>query len=200
LNSDIFGRSNVKFNIAMLGHSGHGKTTLTAAITKVLSKSNPRVQFRPVDSIVNAPGISGSVTHVEYEANDREYDLADCPSRGSCIADMMIAPGQLDGAIVVVAATDGPMPQTRDHLQLARRSNVPHIVVFMNKCDVVEDSELLDMIELEVRDLVTKCQFPGDEIPVIRGSALNALQGGANWEKPITDLMDALDASLAQPS
>src|SRR5216683_2051404 len=162
-----FERNKPHVNIGTIGHIDHGKTTLTAAITKVLSKHNPKVQFRAFDSIDNAPeererGITIAVSHVEYETPNRHY-------------------AQMDGAILVVAATDGPMPQTREHILLARQVGLPAIVVFLNKCDMVEDAELLDLVELEVRELLKTYQFPGDDIPVIRGSALGALEDDPEW-------------------
>ena len=192
---DLIDRTKPHMNVGTVGHSGHGKTTLTAAITKVLAKGNPRIQFRSVDSIVKAANSTGSITHVQYETGAREYDHADCPSRGDCMATMMAGPTQMDGAILVVAGNDGPMPQTRDHLQLVSRMSVPRLVVYLNKCDMLDDPELLSLVELEIRDLITKCGLPGDQVPVVYGSALKALQGDANWEKSITDLMGALDAS-----
>src|SRR5207342_2998355 len=173
----------------------HGKTTLTAAITKVLSKHNPKVQFRAFDTIDNAPeererGITIAVSHVEYETPNRHYAHMDCPGHADYIKNMITGAAQMDGAILVVAATDGPMPQTREHILLARQVGVPYIVVFLNKCDMVDDPELLDLVELEVRELLKTYKFPGDDVPVIRGSALKALEGDGKDEaaKPIQDI------------
>ena len=199
-----FERSKPHLNIGTIGHIDHGKTTLTAAITKVLSKNNPKVQFRAFDSIDNAPeererGITIAVSHVEYETPNRHYAHIDCPGHADYIKNMITGAAQMDGAILVVAATDGPMPQTREHVLLARQVNVPSIVVYLNKCDAVEDPELLELVELEVRELLSKYNFPGDEIPVIRGSALKALEGDAKWEKSIHELMDAVDSYIPLP-
>jgi elongation factor Tu len=199
-----FDRSKPHMNVGTIGHIDHGKTTLTAAITKVLAKGNPKVKFRAFDSIDNAPeekarGITIAIAHVEYETKNRHYAHVDCPGHADYIKNMITGAAQMDGAILVVAATDGPMPQTREHVLLARQVNVPHIVVYMNKCDAVEDPELLDLVELEVRELLSKYQFPGDKIPVIRGSALKALEGDAKWEKSIHELMDAVDSYIPMP-
>ena len=187
-----FDRSKPHMNVGTIGHIDHGKTTLTAAITKVLSKDNPKVKFRAFDSIDNAPeekarGITIAIAHV------------DCPGHADYIKNMITGAAQMDGAILVVAATDGPMPQTREHVLLARQVNVPYIVVYLNKCDAVEDPELLELVEVEVRDLLNKYQFPGDKIPVIRGSALKALEGDAQWEKSIHELMNAVDTYIPMP-
>src|SRR5438094_4702563 len=199
-----FERSKPHVNIGMIGHIDHGKTTLTAAITKVLSKHNPKVQFRAFDTIDNAPeererGITMAVSHVEYETANRHYAHMDCPGHADYIKNMITGAAQMDGAILVVAATDGPMPQTREHILLARQVGVPAIVVFLNKCDMVEDAELLELVELEVRELLKSYQFPGDKIPVIKGSALQALNGDAKWEKTIDELMDAVDKNVPLP-
>ncbi len=191
-------------NIGTIGHIDHGKTTLTAAITKVLARANPKVKFRPFDSIDNAPeekarGITIAIAHVEYETKNRHYAHVDCPGHADYIKNMITGAAQMDGAVLVVAATDGPMPQTREHVLLARQVNVPYIVVYMNKCDAVDDPELLDLVEMEVRELLTKYQFPGDKIPVMRGSALKALEGDANWEKSIFELMEAVDSYIPMP-
>jgi elongation factor Tu len=191
-------------NIGTIGHIDHGKTMLTSAITKVLAKGNPKVKFRPFDSIDNAPeekarGITIAIAHVEYETKNRHYAHVDCPGHADYIKNMITGAAQMDGAILVVAATDGPMPQTREHVLLARQVNVPYIVVYMNKCDAVDDPELLDLVEVEVRELLTKYQFPGDKIPVIRGSALKAGEGDAKWEKSIYELMDAVDSYIPIP-
>jgi elongation factor Tu len=199
-----FDRSKPHMNIGTIGHIDHGKTTLTAAITKVLAKENPKVKFRAFDSIDNAPeekarGITIAIAHVEYETKKRHYAHVDCPGHADYIKNMITGAAQMDGAILVVAATDGPMPQTREHVLLARQVNVPYIVVFMNKCDAVEDPELLELVEVEVRDLLNKYNFPGDKIPVVRGSALKALEGDPKWEKSIHDLMDAVDSYIPMP-
>jgi elongation factor Tu len=191
-------------NIGTIGHIDHGKTTLTAAITKVLGKTNPKVAFRSFDSIDNAPeererGITIAVAHVEYETPNRHYAHIDCPGHADYIKNMITGAAQMDGAILVVAATDGPMPQTREHILLARQVGVPYIVVFLNKCDMVEDPELLELVELEVRELLKSYKFPGDEVPVVRGSALKALEGDEKWEKTILNLMEAVDKSVPLP-
>ena len=179
-----FDRSKPHVNIGTIGHIDHGKTTLTAAITKVLGKNNPKVKFRSFDSIDNAPeekarGITIAVAHIEYETTNRHYAHVDCPGHADYIKNMITGAAQMDGAILVVAATDGPMPQTREHVLLARQVGVPYIVVAMNKVDMVDDPELLDLVELEVRELLTNYQFPGDDLPVVRVSALGALNGEA---------------------
>jgi elongation factor Tu len=199
-----FDRSKPHMNIGTIGHIDHGKTTLTAAITKVLSKHNPKIKFRPFDSIDNAPeekarGITIAIAHVEYETANRHYAHVDCPGHADYIKNMITGAAQMDGAILVVAATDGPMPQTREHVLLARQVNVPYIVVFMNKCDAVEDPELLELVEVEVRDLLNKYGFPGDKVPVVRGSALKALEGDPKWEKSIDELMEAVDTYIPLP-
>jgi elongation factor Tu len=191
-------------NVGTIGHIDHGKTTLTAAITKVLSERNPKVSYRSFDSIDNAPeekarGITIATAHVEYETPRRHYAHVDCPGHADYIKNMITGAAQMDGAILVVAATDGPMPQTREHILLARQVDVPCIVVFMNKCDAVDDPELLDLVELEVRELLSKYQFPGDEVPVIRGSALKALEGDAAWVGCIDELMTAVDEYVPTP-
>ncbi len=199
-----FDRAKPHLNVGTIGHIDHGKTTLTSAITKVLAKSNPKIEVREFDSIDNAPeekarGITIAVAHVEYETSKRHYAHIDCPGHADYIKNMITGAAQMDGAILVVAATDGPMPQTREHVLLARQVNVPSVVVFLNKCDMVDDTELLDLVELEVRDLLKSYQFPGDEIPVIRGSALKAMEGDAQWEKGIEELMAAVDSYIPQP-
>ena len=199
-----FERSKPHVNIGTIGHIDHGKTTLTAAITKVLAKTNPKVQFRAFYSIDNAPeererGITIAVAHVEYETVNRHYAHIDCPGHADYIKNMITGAAQMDGAILVVAATDGPMPQTREHILLARQVGVPYIVVFLNKCDMVEDPELLELVELEVRELLKTYQFPGDAVPVIRGSALGALNGEEKWEKTILELMEAVDKNVPLP-
>ena len=179
-----FDRSKPHVNVGTIGHIDHGKTTLTAAITKVLSKHNPKIKFRSFDSIDNAPeererGITIATAHVEYETPNRHYAHVDCPGHADYIKNMITGAAQMDGAILVVAATDGPMPQTKEHVLLARQVGVPYIVVFLNKCDAVEDAELIDLVEMEVRELLKRYKFPGDDVPVIRGSALGALNGEA---------------------
>ncbi len=200
-----FDRTKPHVNVGTIGHIDHGKTTLTAAITKVLGKNNPKVKFRSFDSIDNAPeekarGITIATAHVEYETKARHYAHVDCPGHADYIKNMITGAAQMDGAILVVAATDGPMPQTREHVLLARQVGVPCIVVFLNKCDAVDDPELLDLVELEVRELLKGYQFPGDDVPVIRGSALGALNGEAKWEKAIDELMDAVDKYVPLPA
>jgi len=199
-----FDRTKPHVNVGTIGHIDHGKTTLTAAITKVLGKKDPKVQFRSFDSIDNAPeererGITIAVAHVEYQTPNRHYAHVDCPGHADYIKNMITGAAQMDGAILVVAATDGPMPQTREHILLARQVGVPYIVVFMNKVDAVDDPELLDLVELEVRELLKTYQFPGDELPVIRGSALGALNGEEKWEKTVWELMEAVDRYIPLP-
>jgi elongation factor Tu len=204
MGKEKFDRSKPHVNVGTIGHIDHGKTTLTAAITKVLQKHNPKNQFRSFDSIDNAPeererGITIATAHVEYETKNRHYAHVDCPGHADYIKNMITGAAQMDGAILVVAATDGPMPQTKEHVLLARQVGVPCIVVFLNKCDAVEDEELTDLVEMEVRELLSKYQFPGDDAPVIRGSALGALNGEAKWEAQIDALMDAVDAYVPLP-
>ena len=199
-----FDRSKPHVNVGTIGHVDHGKTTLTAAITKVLAKNNPKITVRAFDSIDNAPeekarGITIATAHVEYETKNRHYAHVDCPGHADYVKNMITGAAQMDGAILVVAATDGPMPQTREHILLARQVGVPAMVVFMNKVDAVDDPELLDLVELEVRELLSSYDFPGDDIPVIRGSALGALNGEAKWEETVVQLMDAVDSYIPQP-
>src|SRR5438128_5329000 len=201
-----FDRSKPHVNIGTIGHVDHGKTTLTAAITRVLGKKNPKVQFIAFDQIDKAPeerarGITIATAHVEYETPKRHYAHVDCPGHADYIKNMITGAAQMDGAILVVAATDGPMPQTREHILLARQVGVPAIVVYMNKVDAVEDKELLDLVELEVRELLAKYEFPGDEIPIIRGSALKALEGyaGELAAGSVQKLMDAVDNYIPEP-
>jgi elongation factor Tu len=199
-----FDRSKPHVNVGTIGHIDHGKTTLTAAITKVLAKHNPRIQFRSFDSIDNAPeekarGITIATAHVEYETANRHYAHVDCPGHADYIKNMITGAAQMDGAILVVAATDGPMPQTREHILLARQVGVPAMVVFMNKVDAVDDPELLDLVELEVRELLSSYGFPGDDIPIIRGSALQALNGEGDGERGVDELMAAVDSYIPQP-
>ncbi len=204
MGKEKFDRSKPHVNIGTIGHIDHGKTTLTAAITKVLSKHNPKNTFRSFDTIDNAPeererGITIATSHVEYETPNRHYAHVDCPGHADYIKNMITGAAQMDGAILVVAATDGPMPQTKEHVLLARQVGVPYIVVFLNKCDAVEDEELIELVEMEVRELLSKYDYPGDDTPIIRGSALGALNGEAKWEAKIDELMDAVDKYVPQP-
>ena len=199
-----FDRSKPHVNVGTIGHIDHGKTTLTAAITKTLAKHNPKVKFRSFDSIDNAPeekarGITIAVAHVEYETANRHYAHVDCPGHADYIKNMITGAAQMDGAILVVAATDGPMPQTREHILLARQVGVPYIVVALNKVDAVDDPELLELVELEVRELLTSYGFPGNDLPVVKVSALGALNGEEKWEKTVDELMDAVDKYIPQP-
>src|SRR3979490_367525 len=201
-----FDRSKPHVNIGTIGHIDHGKTTLTAAITKVLAKHNPKNKLRSFDSIDNAPerkarGIPIAVAHVEYETANRHYAHVDCPGHADYIKNMITGAAQMDGAILVVAATDGPMPQTREHILLARQVGVPYIVVFLNKCDMVEDAELLELVELEVRELLKSYKFPGDDVPVIRGSGTKAVEGAGKDDsaEPLLELMAAVDSYIPQP-
>ena len=199
-----FDRSKPHVNVGTIGHIDHGKTTLTAAITKVLQKHDSSVSFRSFDSIDNAPeekarGITIAVAHVEYQTSNRHYAHVDCPGHADYIKNMITGAAQMDGAILVVAATDGPMPQTREHILLARQVGVPYLVVFLNKCDAVDDPELLELVELEVRELLSKYDFPGDDIPVIQGSALHALDGQEGAETDIEKLMQAVDEYIPTP-
>jgi elongation factor Tu len=205
MGKEKFDRSKPHVNVGTIGHIDHGKTTLTAAITKVLGKNNPKNVFRSFDSIDNAPeererGITIATAHVEYETAARHYAHVDCPGHADYIKNMITGAAQMDGAILVVAATDGPMPQTKEHVLLARQVGVPYIVVFLNKCDAVDDEELIDLVEMEVRELLTKYQYPGDDVPVIRGSALGALNGEAKWEAKIDELMEAVDTYIPTPN
>jgi len=200
-----FVRTKPHVNIGTIGHVDHGKTTLTSAITLYLAKKG-WAQARAFDSIDNAPeekerGVTINAAHVEYETANRHYAHVDCPGHADYIKNMVTGAAQMDGTILVVGADDGPMPQTREHVLLARQVNVPYIVVFMNKCDAVDDPELLDLVELEIRELLTKYEFPGDKTPIIRGSALNAMNNPDNPEytKPIQDLLDAVDSYIPTP-
>jgi elongation factor Tu len=208
-----FERTKPHVNIGTIGHVDHGKTTLTAAITRVLSKNN-LAEYQPYDRIDSAPeerarGVTINIYHAEYQTENRHYAHVDCPGHADYIKNMITGAAQMDGAILVVAATDGPMPQTREHILLARQVNVPAIVVFMNKVDMVDDEELLDLVELEVRELLSKYGFPGDEVPVIRGSALQVVEapesedwtrGTSNrWIKAIWELLDAVDSYIPLP-
>src|ERR1700704_2568154 len=199
-----FDRTKPHINVGTIGHIDHGKTTLTAAITKTLAKHNPKVKFRSFDSIDNAPeekarGITIAAAHVEYETAHRHYAHVDCPGHADYIKNMITGAAQMDGAILVVAATDGPMPQTREHILLARQVGVPYIVVFMNKVDLVDDPELLDLVEMEIRDLLTFYGFDGANTPIIQGSATGALAGDEKWVKGVEELMDAVDNFIPLP-
>jgi elongation factor Tu len=205
MSKEKFDRSKPHVNIGTIGHVDHGKTTLTAAITKVLGKNNPKVQFVAFDQIDKAPeekarGITIATAHVEYETKNRHYAHVDCPGHADYVKNMITGAAQMDGAILVVAATDGPMPQTREHILLARQVGVPAMVVFMNKADAVDDPELLELVELEVRELLSAYEFPGDDIPVIKGSALKALEGDPEWEKTVEELMEAVDSYIPTPA
>ena len=199
-----FDRSKPHVNIGTIGHIDHGKTTLTAAITSVLAKHDPKNAVRSFDSIDNAPeererGITIATAHVEYTTGNRHYAHVDCPGHADYIKNMITGAAQMDGAILVVAATDGPMPQTREHILLARQVGVPSLVVFLNKVDMVDDEELLDLVELEVRELLSLYEFPGDDLPVVRGSALQALEGAEAAAKSIDELMAAVDDYVPLP-
>ncbi|MBQ0154688.1 MAG: elongation factor Tu [Bacteroidales bacterium] len=199
-----FDRSKPHVNIGTIGHVDHGKTTLTAAITTVLAKKGLS-ELRSFDSIDNAPeekerGITINTSHVEYQTATRHYAHVDCPGHADYVKNMVTGAAQMDGAIIVVAATDGPMPQTREHILLARQVNVPRLVVFMNKCDMVDDAEMLDLVEMEMRELLSFYEFDGDNTPVIRGSALGALNGVAEWEDKVMELMDAVDSWIQLPT
>jgi len=204
MSKEKFDRSKPHVNIGTIGHIDHGKTTLTAAITMVMSKSDPKNVVRSFDSIDNAPeekerGITIATSHVEYSTKNRHYAHVDCPGHADYIKNMITGAAQMDGAILVVSAADGPMPQTREHILLARQVGVPFIVVFMNKIDMVDDPELLDLVELEVRELLSFYEFPGDDIPVVRGSALKAIEGDPEAEGWINNLMTAVDEYVPLP-
>src|SRR5207249_905636 len=199
-----FERTKPHLNIGTIGHIDHGKTTLTAAITKVLHEQNSKNHFTAFDQIDKAPeekarGITISIAHVEYETENRHYAHVDCPGHADYIKNMITGAAQMDGAILVVAATDGPMPQTREHVLLARQVGVPYIVVALNKADMVDDEEILELVELEVRELLSQYEFPGDDVPVIRVSALKALEGDPTWSEKLLELMDAVDNAIPQP-
>ena len=201
-----FERTKPHVNIGTIGHVDHGKTTLTAAITKVLSETEGcKADFTAFENIDKAPeererGITISVAHVEYETANRHYAHVDCPGHADYVKNMISGAAQMDGAILVIAATDGPMAQTREHILLARQVGVPYIVVFLNKCDMVDDDELIDLVEMETRELLSEYDFPGDDIPVIRGSALGALEGDAKWMDAIRELMNAVDEYIPTPA
>jgi elongation factor Tu len=199
-----FERTKPHLNVGTMGHIDHGKTTLTAAITKVLAEANPSVQVMAFEEIDKAPeekqrGITINISHVEYETPNRHYAHVDMPGHADYIKNMITGAAQIDGAILVVAATDGPMPQTREHVLLARQVGVPSIVVALNKVDMVDDEELLELVELEVRELLSEYEFPGDDIPVVRVSALKALEGDPEWTPKILELMDAVDSYVPEP-
>jgi elongation factor Tu len=205
MSKEKFDRSKPHVNIGTIGHVDHGKTTLTAAITKVLAKGNPKVHFIAFDQIDKAPeekarGITIATAHVEYETKNRHYAHVDCPGHADYVKNMITGAAQMDGAILVVAATDGPMPQTREHILLARQVGVPAMVVALNKVDAVDDAELLELVELEVRELLSAYEFPGDDIPEVKVSALKALEGDEAWEKHILELMDAVDSYIPTPA
>ena len=199
-----FERTKPHVNVGTIGHVDHGKTTLTAAITQILAKENSAIEVRTFDSIDNAPeererGITIATAHVEYETENRHYAHVDCPGHADYVKNMITGAAQMDGAILVVSAADGPMPQTREHILLARQVGVPYIVVFLNKVDMVDDPELLDLVELEVRELLSKYEFPGDDIPIVRGSALKALEGDEEEEKRVLELLAAVDEYIPVP-
>ncbi|ASX28233.1 translation elongation factor Tu [Rickettsia sp. MEAM1 (Bemisia tabaci)] len=200
-----FERTKPHVNIGTIGHVDHGKTSLTAAITMVLGKDNKDIKVKKYDEIDAAPeekerGITISTAHVEYETKTRHYAHVDCPGHADYVKNMITGAAQMDGAILVVSAADGPMPQTREHILLAKQVGVPKMVVFLNKVDMVDDPDLLELVEMEVRELLSKYDFPGDEIPIIRGSALQALEGKPEGEKAIHELMDAVDSYIPQPT
>jgi elongation factor Tu len=199
-----FDRSKPHVNIGTIGHVDHGKTTLTAAITTVLAKVGG-AEAKGYDQIDAAPeererGITISTAHVEYETATRHYAHVDCPGHADYVKNMITGAAQMDGGIIVVSATDGPMPQTREHILLSRQVGVPHLVVFMNKCDMVDDEELLELVEMEIRDLLSEYEFPGDDVPVIKGSALKALEGDPAWEEKVVELMAAVDEYIPTPA
>src|ERR687898_187769 len=199
-----FERTKPHLNIGTIGHIDHGKTTLTAAITKVLHDQDPSTTYTSFDEIDKAPeererGITISIAHVEYETEKRHYAHVDMPGHADYIKNMITGAAQVDGAILVVAATDGPMPQTREHVLLARQVGVPSIIVALNKADMVDDEELLDLVELEVRELLNEYEFPGDDAPIVRVSALKALEGDAAWQARVMELMDAVVAGVPGP-
>jgi len=205
MSKEKFERTKPHMNIGTIGHVDHGKTTLTAAITTVLAKNNPNVQSMAFDAIDNAPeererGITINVSHVEYETDNRHYAHVDAPGHADYVKNMITGAAQMDGAILVVSAADGPMPQTREHVLLARQVGVPKLVVALNKVDMVEDEELLELVEMEVRELLDKYEFPGDDTPIVRVSALQALEGNADYEAKILELMSSVDEFFEEPS
>ena len=204
MSKEKFDRSKPHVNIGTIGHVDHGKTTLTAAITTVLSKNNDKVATKAFDEIDNAPeekarGITIATAHVEYETENRHYAHVDCPGHADYVKNMITGAAQMDGAILVVAATDGPMPQTREHILLGRQVGIPAMVVFMNKADMVDDEELLELVEMEIRELLSAYEYPGDDIPVVQGSALKALEGEEKWEATVLELMAAVDEYIPEP-
>ena len=204
MGKEKFDRSKPHVNIGTIGHVDHGKTTLTAAITTVLAKASGG-EAKGYAAIDNAPeererGITINTSHVEYETANRHYAHVDCPGHADYVKNMITGAAQMDGGILVVSAADGPMPQTREHILLSRQVGVPFLVVFMNKCDMVDDEELLELVEMEVRDLLSEYEFPGDDIPVIKGSALKALEGEAEWEEKVLELMAAVDEYIPNPT
>jgi elongation factor Tu len=204
MSKEKFERTKPHVNVGTIGHVDHGKTTLTAAITMTLAKNNPKIAVRTFDSIDNAPeekarGITIATAHVEYETPNRHYAHVDCPGHADYVKNMITGAAQMDGAILVVSAADGPMPQTREHILLARQVGVPSMVVALNKCDAVDDPELLELVEMEIRDLLKTYKFPGDEIPIVRISALKAMGGDAEAEKGILKLMEAVDSYVPLP-
>ena len=200
-----FDRSKPHVNIGTIGHVDHGKTTTTAAITKVLSETEGcKADYTAFENIDKAPeerqrGITINVAHIEYETWERHYAHVDCPGHADYIKNMISGAAQMDGAILVIAATDGPMAQTREHILLARQVGVPYIIVFLNKCDMVDDEELIDLVEMETRDLLSEYGFPGDDLPIIRGSGLGALNGEQKWVDSIIELMHAVDEYIPTP-
>ena len=203
MSKEKFERTKPHVNVGTIGHVDHGKTTLTAAITTVLAKHYGGAA-RAFDQIDNAPeekarGITINTSHVEYETDNRHYAHVDCPGHADYVKNMITGAAQMDGAILVVAATDGPMPQTREHILLGRQVGVPYIIVFLNKCDMVDDEELLELVEMEVRELLSQYDFPGDDTPIVRGSALQALNGVAEWEEKILELANHLDTYIPEP-
>src|SRR5260370_24438 len=204
MSKEKFDRSKPHVNIGTIGHVDHGKTTLTAAITKVLGKTNPKVQFVAFDQIDKAPeekarGITIATAHVEYETKNRHYAHVDCPGHADYVKNMITGAAQMDGAILVVAATDGPMPQTREDILLARQVGGPAIVVFLNKCDMVEDAELLELVDMQGRELLKSYQLPGGSTAAVEGSALKALEGDETWSGKILELMEAGDSYIPEP-
>jgi len=198
-----FDRKKPHLNIGTIGHVDHGKTTLTAAITSYLATKGGATakKFDEIDSAPEekARGITIAIAHVEYETDKRHYAHIDCPGHADYVKNMVIGAAQMDGAILVVSAADGPMPQTREHILLARQVNVPAVVVYLNKCDMVDDKELIELVEVETRELLSKYEFPGDKIPIVKGSALKAMEGDAEAQKSIQELMDAIDANIPEP-
>lgn len=204
MGKEKFDRSKPHVNVGTIGHVDHGKTTLTAAISAVLAKAQGKAATK-FDQIDGAPeererGITIATAHIEYETEKRHYAHVDCPGHADYVKNMITGAAQMDGAILVVSATDGPMPQTREHILLSRQVGVPFIVVFMNKVDMVDDEELLELVEIEIRELLSEYDFPGDDLPVIQGSALGALNGEAKWEEKILELMAAVDEYIPEPT